>query len=161
MPRHWSPWTLDLGTWACTADALCPRCHGFAICLLQTCASGIRSRVNATEFGALYLKDVPVLQWAAHATQENYRRLSRYGGCHGWGDVDYQSQYCLFHLLCKYYIVSYILCNTTIFCTFFFHFLVTQVTGMLLVVQSQNQLLLAKFVRLRSVKNLTKVIRQP
>lgn len=63
-----------------------------AISPLQACASGIRSRVDATEFASLYLKDVPVLQWAAQATEENYRRLRQYEGCHGWGGLDYHSR---------------------------------------------------------------------
>ncbi|XP_075891180.1 alpha-N-acetylgalactosaminide alpha-2,6-sialyltransferase 2 isoform X1 [Nelusetta ayraudi] len=56
-----------------------------------TCANGIRSRVDKTVFGERYLKDIPVLQWADHATRENYLRLSQYHGTHGWGSIDYKT----------------------------------------------------------------------
>ncbi|CAG03051.1 unnamed protein product, partial [Tetraodon nigroviridis] len=35
-----------------------------------------------------FLKNVPVLQWARHATRGQYERLRRYPGSHGWGGVD-------------------------------------------------------------------------
>lgn len=91
LPLRTDAWQLCV-TLTLAADKLCPRPHGLVICLLQTCASGVQSRVDETEFGARYLKDVPVLQWAAHGTRENYQRLSQYQGSHGWGGVDYQSK---------------------------------------------------------------------
>ncbi|XP_049320271.1 alpha-N-acetylgalactosaminide alpha-2,6-sialyltransferase 2 [Astyanax mexicanus] len=56
--------------------------------LIQTsCAESIRARVSGTNFSARFLGDVPVLQWADHFSPEEYRRLSRYPGAHGWGSV--------------------------------------------------------------------------
>ncbi|XP_066836492.1 alpha-N-acetylgalactosaminide alpha-2,6-sialyltransferase 2-like isoform X2 [Anser cygnoides] len=51
------------------------------------CPSSIRKRIAATEFGAAFLATVPVLQWAQHAREEEYRRLRRYAGAHGWKNV--------------------------------------------------------------------------
>ncbi|XP_040386417.1 alpha-N-acetylgalactosaminide alpha-2,6-sialyltransferase 2-like [Cygnus olor] len=53
------------------------------------CPSSIRKRIAATEFGAAFLATVPVLQWAQHAREEEYRRLRRYAGAHGWKDVSW------------------------------------------------------------------------
>uniref|UniRef100_A0A8B9EHZ6 alpha-N-acetylgalactosaminide alpha-2,6-sialyltransferase n=1 Tax=Anser cygnoides TaxID=8845 RepID=A0A8B9EHZ6_ANSCY len=56
---------------------------------LQECPSSIRKRIAATEFGAAFLATVPVLQWAQHAREEEYRRLRRYAGAHGWKNVSW------------------------------------------------------------------------
>nr|XP_047906308.1 alpha-N-acetylgalactosaminide alpha-2,6-sialyltransferase 2-like [Anser cygnoides] len=53
------------------------------------CPSSIRKRIAATEFGAAFLATVPVLQWAQHAREEEYRRLRRYAGAHGWKNVSW------------------------------------------------------------------------
>ncbi|XP_026207440.1 alpha-N-acetylgalactosaminide alpha-2,6-sialyltransferase 2 [Anabas testudineus] len=56
-----------------------------------SCSEGVKSQVEKTEFGGQFLKDVPVLQWAKHVTPEQYERLSKYPGAHGWGGIDYKS----------------------------------------------------------------------
>ncbi|KAF7654680.1 hypothetical protein LDENG_00066610 [Lucifuga dentata] len=53
------------------------------------CSDSIRSRISQTDFAARFLKDIPVLQWAKHATPDQHMRLSRYPGAHGWGGIDY------------------------------------------------------------------------
>ncbi|XP_068510905.1 alpha-N-acetylgalactosaminide alpha-2,6-sialyltransferase 2-like [Anas acuta] len=53
------------------------------------CPSSIRKRITGTEFGAAFLATVPVLQWAQHLREDEYRRLRRYGGAHGWKDVSW------------------------------------------------------------------------
>ncbi|KAM9837862.1 alpha-N-acetylgalactosaminide alpha-2,6-sialyltransferase 2 [Aulostomus maculatus] len=55
------------------------------------CPDGIRSRFPKTEFGGRFLKHIPVLQWAKHATRDQHLRLSRYPGAHGWGGISYDS----------------------------------------------------------------------
>lgn len=52
------------------------------------CPNSIRSRVPQTDFGVRYLGRIPVLQWAKHATPEQYQRLKLYPGAHGWGNLD-------------------------------------------------------------------------
>ncbi|XP_041745021.1 alpha-N-acetylgalactosaminide alpha-2,6-sialyltransferase 2 [Coregonus clupeaformis] len=52
------------------------------------CPNSIRSRVPQTDFGVRYLGRIPVLQWAKHATTEQYQRLKLYPGAHGWGNLD-------------------------------------------------------------------------
>ncbi|XP_051958259.1 alpha-N-acetylgalactosaminide alpha-2,6-sialyltransferase 2 isoform X1 [Xyrauchen texanus] len=52
------------------------------------CPSSIKKHVSQTAFAEIFLQSIPVLQWAKHFTPEQYRRLSRYGGAHGWGSVD-------------------------------------------------------------------------
>uniref|UniRef100_H3BZW8 alpha-N-acetylgalactosaminide alpha-2,6-sialyltransferase n=1 Tax=Tetraodon nigroviridis TaxID=99883 RepID=H3BZW8_TETNG len=54
----------------------------------SSCPDSVRTRVARTEFGERFLKNVPVLQWARHATRGQYERLRRYPGSHGWGGVD-------------------------------------------------------------------------
>ncbi|XP_025892637.1 alpha-N-acetylgalactosaminide alpha-2,6-sialyltransferase 2-like [Nothoprocta perdicaria] len=56
-------------------------------CCSSECPSGIRSKVAATEFRDVFLESIPVLQWAQHARQDEYRRLRRFPGAHGWRDV--------------------------------------------------------------------------
>ncbi|NXJ11479.1 SIA7B sialyltransferase, partial [Odontophorus gujanensis] len=51
------------------------------------CADSIRKRIGATEFGAIFLPTIPVLQWARHAREDEYQRLCQHGGAHGWKDV--------------------------------------------------------------------------
>ncbi|NXA35954.1 SIA7B sialyltransferase, partial [Eudromia elegans] len=53
----------------------------------STCPSSIRRRVAATEFRDIFLESIPVLQWAPHAREDEYRRLRRFTGAHGWKDV--------------------------------------------------------------------------
>ncbi|NXI69691.1 SIA7B sialyltransferase, partial [Anseranas semipalmata] len=53
------------------------------------CPSSIRKRIAATEFGATFLATIPVLQWAQHAREDEYRRLRRYAGAHGWKDISW------------------------------------------------------------------------
>lgn len=70
--------------------------HGYqhaVIRLFQTCPDSVRTRVADTEFVSTFLKNVPVLQWAHHATREQYERLSRYPGSHGWEGVEYNSEF--------------------------------------------------------------------
>ncbi|KAK6301471.1 hypothetical protein J4Q44_G00275240 [Coregonus suidteri] len=55
------------------------------------CPDGIRSRVPQTDFGVRYLDRIPVLQWAKHATPEQYQRLRLYPGTHGWANLDYNT----------------------------------------------------------------------
>ncbi|XP_052543748.1 alpha-N-acetylgalactosaminide alpha-2,6-sialyltransferase 2-like isoform X1 [Tympanuchus pallidicinctus] len=51
------------------------------------CPNSIRKRIGATEFGDTFLPTIPVLQWARHAQQDEYQRLRRYRGAHGWKDI--------------------------------------------------------------------------
>ncbi|XP_003211552.2 alpha-N-acetylgalactosaminide alpha-2,6-sialyltransferase 2-like isoform X1 [Meleagris gallopavo] len=51
------------------------------------CPNSIRKRIGATEFGATFLPTIPVLQWARHVQEDEYQRLHRYGGAHGWKDI--------------------------------------------------------------------------
>lgn len=55
------------------------------------CPDSIHSRVTKTEFGGRFLKHIPVLQWAQHATYEHHQRLSQYPGAHGWGGIDFKT----------------------------------------------------------------------
>ncbi|XP_014035790.1 alpha-N-acetylgalactosaminide alpha-2,6-sialyltransferase 2 isoform X2 [Salmo salar] len=55
------------------------------------CPDSIRSRVSQTDFGVRYLGRIPVLQWAKHATPEQYQRLRLYPGTHGWGNLDFNT----------------------------------------------------------------------
>ncbi|XP_071319377.1 alpha-N-acetylgalactosaminide alpha-2,6-sialyltransferase 2 isoform X2 [Trachinotus anak] len=55
------------------------------------CPGGIRNQVAQTEFGGRFLQHIPVLQFAKHATLEQYQRLSKYPGAHGWGGIDYKT----------------------------------------------------------------------
>lgn len=66
----------------------------------QSCPDSVRTRVTNTEFSGGFLRSVPVLQWARHATREQYERLSRYPGSHGWGGVQYNSEFLLLLLSC-------------------------------------------------------------
>ncbi|XP_028332143.1 alpha-N-acetylgalactosaminide alpha-2,6-sialyltransferase 2 [Gouania willdenowi] len=52
------------------------------------CPEGIRNQIEKTEFAARFLAGIPILQWAKHATPEQYRRLSQYPGTHGWAGID-------------------------------------------------------------------------
>ncbi|XP_064806113.1 alpha-N-acetylgalactosaminide alpha-2,6-sialyltransferase 2-like [Oncorhynchus masou masou] len=55
------------------------------------CPDSIRSRVPQTDFGVRYLGRIPVLQWAKHATLEQYQRLRQYPGTHGWANLDFNT----------------------------------------------------------------------
>lgn len=63
------------------------------ICPFQACPDSVWTRVSNTEFGRTFLKNIPVLQWARHATREQYDRLSQYPGSHGWGGIQYNSEF--------------------------------------------------------------------
>ncbi|XP_056152922.1 alpha-N-acetylgalactosaminide alpha-2,6-sialyltransferase 2 [Lampris incognitus] len=57
---------------------------------LQTdCPDSIRKKVSATDFRERFLHRVPLFQWAKYATPEEYQRLSRYPGAHGWPGEGY------------------------------------------------------------------------
>ncbi|XP_028991067.1 alpha-N-acetylgalactosaminide alpha-2,6-sialyltransferase 2 [Betta splendens] len=58
---------------------------------LTNCSDSVRSRVYGSEFKDRFLRDVPVLQWAKHVTREQYERLSKFPGAHGWGGIDYKT----------------------------------------------------------------------
>ncbi|KAG5853658.1 hypothetical protein ANANG_G00028320 [Anguilla anguilla] len=58
---------------------------------LTNCPVGIRQRIMGTVFGERFLPQVPVLQWQGHVSPEQYQRLRRYPGAHGWGGVDFQT----------------------------------------------------------------------
>lgn len=62
------------------------------LCLFQTCPDSVWTQVANTEFNRTFVRSIPVLQWAPHATREQYDRLSRYPGSHGWGGVQYNSE---------------------------------------------------------------------
>nr|XP_055032013.1 alpha-N-acetylgalactosaminide alpha-2,6-sialyltransferase 2-like [Misgurnus anguillicaudatus] len=51
------------------------------------CPNNIRKRVPQSNFSETFLQTIPVLQWAKHFTPEEYQRLGRYSGAHGWGGV--------------------------------------------------------------------------
>lgn len=55
------------------------------------CSDSIQDRIGKTEFGERFLENIPVLQWAKHATREQHQRLSRYPGAHGWEGIDYKT----------------------------------------------------------------------
>ncbi|XP_030630708.1 alpha-N-acetylgalactosaminide alpha-2,6-sialyltransferase 2 [Chanos chanos] len=55
------------------------------------CPDSIRKKVVHTQFAEKFLGHIPVLQWAKHATPEEYKRLHRYSGAHGWGNLDYKT----------------------------------------------------------------------
>lgn len=76
-------------------------CQHTVICFLQICPNGIRTQITNTEFSKIFLKSIPVLQWARHATHQQYERLSQYPGTHGWGGVDYNSEFCFSFLVLK------------------------------------------------------------
>ncbi|XP_013807519.1 alpha-N-acetylgalactosaminide alpha-2,6-sialyltransferase 2-like isoform X1 [Apteryx mantelli] len=53
------------------------------------CPSSIRKKIMATEFKDIFLETIPVLQWAQHAREDEYQRLRRYTGAHGWKEVSW------------------------------------------------------------------------
>lgn len=91
----WSPdgpLLRGFGSWCIRGDAV--------IRPFQSCPDSVRTRVTDTDFGRGFLGSVPVLQWARHATREQYERLCRYPGSHGWGGVQYDSEFLLLLLSC-------------------------------------------------------------
>nr|XP_013807520.1 PREDICTED: alpha-N-acetylgalactosaminide alpha-2,6-sialyltransferase 2-like isoform X3 [Apteryx mantelli mantelli] len=68
---------------------ICPLC-------LQKCPSSIRKKIMATEFKDIFLETIPVLQWAQHAREDEYQRLRRYTGAHGWKEVSWDANGFLF-----------------------------------------------------------------
>ncbi|RVE59878.1 hypothetical protein OJAV_G00193360 [Oryzias javanicus] len=61
------------------------------VSLHTLCPDGIRARVQNSEFRERFLEQIPVLQSLKHASLEQYERLRRYPGTHGWGGVDYNT----------------------------------------------------------------------
>ncbi|XP_068769889.1 alpha-N-acetylgalactosaminide alpha-2,6-sialyltransferase 2-like isoform X2 [Struthio camelus] len=53
------------------------------------CPSSIRKKIVTTEFKDIFLETIPVLQWAQHAREDEYQRLRRYTGAHGWKEVSW------------------------------------------------------------------------
>lgn len=95
----WWCWLCDGG--GAFADICGPDKHQYAvICPFQSCPDSVRTRVTNTEFSRGFLRSVPVLQWARHATREQYERLSRYYGSYGWGGVQNDSEFLLLLLSC-------------------------------------------------------------
>lgn len=66
---------------------------GCVLCAPQLCPDGIRARVKSSEFGKRFLEQIPVVQSLKHAAPEQYQRLRRYPGTHGWGGVDFKSEF--------------------------------------------------------------------
>ncbi|XP_048466844.1 alpha-N-acetylgalactosaminide alpha-2,6-sialyltransferase 2 isoform X2 [Rhincodon typus] len=59
--------------------------------LHSECPENLRARIaKIPEFKDVFLGTVPLLQWDKHATEEEYQRLSRYNGAHGWGVISYE-----------------------------------------------------------------------
>lgn len=90
-PYEWNPGTVVWFPSGCSQRAA--TCYRLFICSSQACPDGVRGHVNNTEHGRSFLPGIPVLQWAPHATREQYQRLSRYPGAHGWQGVDYNSEF--------------------------------------------------------------------
>ncbi|XP_011486781.1 alpha-N-acetylgalactosaminide alpha-2,6-sialyltransferase 2 isoform X2 [Oryzias latipes] len=61
------------------------------VSLHTLCPDGVRARVQSSAFGSRFLERIPVLQTLKHATPEQYQRLRRYPGTHGWGGVDFKT----------------------------------------------------------------------
>ncbi|XP_024140223.1 alpha-N-acetylgalactosaminide alpha-2,6-sialyltransferase 2 isoform X2 [Oryzias melastigma] len=61
------------------------------VSLHTLCPDGIRARVKSSEFGKRFLEQIPVVQSLKHAAPEQYQRLRRYPGTHGWGGVDFKT----------------------------------------------------------------------
>ncbi|XP_062447438.1 alpha-N-acetylgalactosaminide alpha-2,6-sialyltransferase 2-like isoform X2 [Rhea pennata] len=53
------------------------------------CPSSIRKKIVTTEFKDIFLETIPVLQWAQHAREDEYQRLRKYTGAHGWKEVSW------------------------------------------------------------------------
>ncbi|XP_060700785.1 alpha-N-acetylgalactosaminide alpha-2,6-sialyltransferase 2 isoform X2 [Hemiscyllium ocellatum] len=59
--------------------------------LHSECPENLRARIaKIPEFKDVFLGTVPLLQWNKHATEQEYRRLSRYNGAHGWEVISYE-----------------------------------------------------------------------
>lgn len=54
-----------------------------------TCPDNIAKKWSSTDFKEHFLATIPVLQWAKHATPQEYHRLQQFGGTHGWGGLNY------------------------------------------------------------------------
>ncbi|XP_038633861.1 alpha-N-acetylgalactosaminide alpha-2,6-sialyltransferase 2 isoform X2 [Scyliorhinus canicula] len=55
------------------------------------CPENLRDRLaKISEFKDVFLGTVPLLQWNKHATEQEYQRLSRYNGAHGWDVISYE-----------------------------------------------------------------------
>ncbi|XP_007886870.1 alpha-N-acetylgalactosaminide alpha-2,6-sialyltransferase 2 [Callorhinchus milii] len=53
--------------------------------LNSECPDSIRKRVaNISEYKDIFLETIPVLQWSKHATEAEYKRLSKHPGLYGW-----------------------------------------------------------------------------
>ncbi|XP_072414871.1 alpha-N-acetylgalactosaminide alpha-2,6-sialyltransferase 2-like [Chiloscyllium punctatum] len=59
--------------------------------LHSECPENLRARIaKIPEFKDVFLGTVPLLQWNKHATQQEYQRLSRYNGAHGWEVISFE-----------------------------------------------------------------------
>ncbi|XP_078427322.1 alpha-N-acetylgalactosaminide alpha-2,6-sialyltransferase 2-like [Cetorhinus maximus] len=59
--------------------------------LHSKCPENLRARMaKIPEYKDVFLGTVPVLQWNKHATEQEYKRLSRYNGAHGWDVISYE-----------------------------------------------------------------------
>ncbi|XP_078081857.1 alpha-N-acetylgalactosaminide alpha-2,6-sialyltransferase 2-like isoform X2 [Mustelus asterias] len=59
--------------------------------LHSKCPENLRDRMaKISEYKDVFLSMVPLLQWNKHATEQEYKRLSRYNGAHGWGVISYE-----------------------------------------------------------------------
>uniref|UniRef100_UPI00398F354A alpha-N-acetylgalactosaminide alpha-2,6-sialyltransferase 2 isoform X1 n=2 Tax=Pristiophorus japonicus TaxID=55135 RepID=UPI00398F354A len=59
--------------------------------LHSKCPENIRKRIaNISEYDDVFLETIPVLQWNKHATEQEYKRMKRYNGAHGWGVINYE-----------------------------------------------------------------------
>ncbi|XP_067860076.1 alpha-N-acetylgalactosaminide alpha-2,6-sialyltransferase 2 isoform X2 [Heptranchias perlo] len=59
--------------------------------LHSKCPDNIRQRMaKLSEYKDVVLETIPILQWSKHATEQEYKRLRRYNGAHGWGVISYE-----------------------------------------------------------------------
>ncbi|XP_067914519.1 alpha-N-acetylgalactosaminide alpha-2,6-sialyltransferase 2 isoform X2 [Heterodontus francisci] len=59
--------------------------------LHSKCPENLRARMSKiSEYEGVFLGTVPLLQWSKHATEQEYKRLKRYNGAHGWGVINYE-----------------------------------------------------------------------
>ncbi|KAJ1129105.1 hypothetical protein NDU88_007476 [Pleurodeles waltl] len=58
------------------------------------CPSSMKKKMIGSDFRHTFMERLPLLQWAPHATPEEYARLRRYNGCFGWDVIswDYLKQ---------------------------------------------------------------------
>ncbi|KAJ3607344.1 hypothetical protein NHX12_024395 [Muraenolepis orangiensis] len=56
-----------------------------------TCPDAIFKKWLSKDFQERFIPTIPVLQWAEHATPQEYQRLKAFPGTYGWGMLDYQN----------------------------------------------------------------------